>query len=217
MPSRAVVCLVILHKHHIHGSTCTCQWAHTHTGRAAHTQLPGLARTHARMRMRGVHHAHCTGAADQIQGRKACMLQSSPCLVAVRHAWYTPHTTAGRPPPTHPSRPRVHPTRNQHRESGCSKHARTHARTHTHGPRGRHEASVGGSKRLRSSVMVLLQFWSRSRHTPTSASAWRAHGAGVCGCVGGALVCVARETRGRATLALAGRQGREEQHAQARM
>lgn len=32
-------------------------------------------------------------------------------------------------------------------------------------------ASVGGSNLLRSKVKVLLQFWSRSRHTPTSASA----------------------------------------------
>lgn len=34
-----------------------------------------------------------------------------------------------------------------------------------------HSASVGGSNLLRSNVKVLLQFWSRSRHTPTSASA----------------------------------------------
>lgn len=37
-----------------------------------------------------------------------------------------------------------------------------------------HTASVGGSNLLRSKVKVLLQFWSRSRHTPTSASACKA-------------------------------------------
>ena len=52
-------------------------------------------------------------------------------------------------------------------------HANTHAsRTLINARHHTSHASVGAAKRSRSNVNVRLQFWSTSRHTPTSASAF---------------------------------------------